>query len=126
MPASYVIDKQRRLVITTVTGAFILADALAHQESLCKDQDFGPSFSQLMDLTQVTEYALTEDDLHKLAQRRVFSEESRRAIVVDGDLGYGLSRMFGMLRENAGELGIRIFRNRDEALDWVLPKKTSA
>jgi hypothetical protein len=31
--------------------------------------------------------------------------------------------MFEILREAAGEHGIRVFRNLDEALDWVLSKE---
>lgn len=126
MPASYKIDKERRLVISTGTGVFLAADALDHQERLCKDPDFDPTFSQLMDLTQITEYNIGLDDMHKLAQREVFAPESRRAIVVQTDLAYGLARMFEMLRENAGELGIRVFRNLDEAFDWVLSKNRTA
>jgi hypothetical protein len=33
--------------------------------------------------------------------------------------------MFKMLRETAGEKGIRVFRVLDEALDWILAGKTS-
>jgi hypothetical protein len=33
--------------------------------------------------------------------------------------------MFEMLRENAGETGIQIFRDLDGALDWVLAKNTA-
>ena len=126
MPARYEIDKERRLVITTATGVLVVADALAHQENLRKDPQFDPTFSQLMDLTQVMEYKIGLDDMLSLTQRRIFAPESRRAIVVPDDLSYGLARMFEMLRENAGEFGIRIFRNRAEALDWVVPKKQDA
>ena len=126
MPIRYEIDKERRLVITTGTGAVHLADALAHQESLRDNPDFDPTFSQLMDYTQLTEYNLGLDDMVKIAQRRVFAPGSRRAIVVRDDLSYGLGRMFEMLRENAGEFGIRVFRDREEALNWLLPNKPGA
>jgi hypothetical protein len=43
--------------------------------------------------------------------------------IVHDDLFFGFSRMFGMLREDAGETGIRIFRNLDDALDWILDRK---
>jgi hypothetical protein len=126
MPARYQIDKERRLVITTVWGLLTLADALAHQHSLVKDRDFDPSFSQVMDLTQITQYDVDANDIFKIAQRSVFSPESRRAIIVKDDLSYGFGRMFEMLRENAGEIGIRVFRHREEALDWVLSKNMTA
>jgi len=103
MPASYKIDKELRLVTTIGSGRLRLGDALAHQESLRKDPDFDPSFSQLMDLTQVTQYDIDSNDIHKLTHRGVFSPTSRGAILVEGDLGYGFGRMFEILRENAGE-----------------------
>ncbi len=45
MPAYYKIDKERRVVMSTVAGVFTLADGLAHQEKLLKDPHFDPSFS---------------------------------------------------------------------------------
>ena len=122
MPATYEIDKQRRLVITTGLGRVTLAEALAHQEQLRKDPDFDPSFSQIMDLTRITDFALEADDIRRLAQKTIFSRESRRAIVASSDLVYGLGRMYEILREIAGGDGIRVFRNLDAALDWIFSK----
>lgn len=120
MPATYEIDKQRRLVITTCLDQLTLADGLAHQEKLQKDPDFDPSFSQLMDCTRVTFSGIAANDIRRLAERNIFSPRSRRAIVVSSNLDYGFGRMFEILRDSAGENGIRIFRNLDEAVDWLL------
>jgi hypothetical protein len=79
-----------------------------------------------MDLTRITEFALEANDIRRLAQGTIFSRESRRAIIASSDLVYGFGRMFEILREIAGENGIRVFRDLDEALDWILPKSTSA
>ena len=54
MPAYFRIDKERKLVMSTISGVFTLADGLAHQDILLKDLDFDPSFSQLLICTQVT------------------------------------------------------------------------
>jgi len=126
MPAYYNIDKERRLVMSTGSGVLTMTDALAHQEKLLKDPDFSPRFSQLMDLTQVTNVEFGTEDLRKLAQRSIFSPDSRRAILVSSDVVFGLSRMFEIFRETLGETGIRVFRNLDDALEWVLAKSTTA
>src|SRR5258708_25504158 len=126
MPATYEIDKQRQLVITTGLGKLTLADALAHQQELLKDPDFDPSFSQIMDLTQITEFALEANDIRRLAQTTIFSRESRRAIIASSDLVYGFGRIFEILREIVGENGIRVFRDLDEAIDWILSKNLTA
>jgi hypothetical protein len=126
MPATYEIDKQRRLVISTVLDKLTVADALGHQEKLLKDPDFDPGFSQIIDVTRATLSGLEASDIRKIAERNVFSPGSRRAIVVSTNLAFGFGRMFETLREDAGENGIRVFRDLDEAVDWILSKSMNA
>ena len=123
MPAFYKIDKERRLVLSSGTGVFNKEAAQSHQERLLADPEFDSSYSQLMDFTHVTQIDLTAADVQQLALRNIFSPESRRAFLVTNDLGFGLGRMFEILRESAGERGIRVFRDLEEALDWVLAKQ---
>ena len=125
MPAFYKIDKERRLVLSTIYGVVTLADGLTHQEKLRNDPDFDPSFSQLMDYTNAVKFDFSTDDVRMFAQHTVFSTDSRRAMLVSGDLAFGLARMFETLRESLGEKGIRVFRNLEEALDWVLAKNSA-
>jgi hypothetical protein len=119
MPAFYKILKERKVVLSTASGVFALADALAHQNQILDDPGFDPRYSQLLDFTHVTKIELSTADVHKLAERAVFWPTSCRAILVTTDIGQGLARLFKMLRENAGEKGIRIFRNLDDALEWI-------
>jgi len=125
MPAYFRIDKERRLVMSTISGVFTLADGLAHQEKLLKDPDFDPNFSQLLDCTHVTHVELRPEDVRRLAQRSIFSPNSHRAILVGSDLVFGFARMFLMFRETLGEKGIRVFYSLDEALYWVLAENTA-
>lgn len=119
MPAFYKIDKEHRVVLSTASGVFDLAAALAHQDQLLADPDFDPSYSQLLDYSHVTDVRIDANDIRKLAERSVFWPCSRRAMYVTRDIEYGFARMFEMLRENAGEKGIRVFRNLDDALAWI-------
>jgi len=123
MPAFYKIDKERRLVISTGAGILTMAEILAHQKKLGNDPDFDPGFSQLIDFSQVSELDLDASDIRVLAQRSIFSPRSRRAFIMPTELAYGLGRMYGMLRESAGEHGIGVFRDLEEALDWILSKE---
>jgi hypothetical protein len=122
MPFHYKIDKERKLVMSTGFGVFTVADAWSHQEKLRKEPDFDPSFSQLMDLSHVTKIELRPEDVRRLAQASIFAPNSKRAILVTSEVGFGLARMFSILREALGEKGIEAFRNLDDALDWVLAK----
>ncbi len=120
MPTFYKIDKERKLVLSTGSGVVTMADAISHQTKLLQESDFDPSFSQLLDLTQVETYEVTLNDVRKLAQAKVFSPDSRRAILVNNDYAFGAARVFEALRGISGEKGIRVFRDLDEALDWIL------
>ncbi len=126
MPAFYKIDKENRLVMTTGSGTLTMAEAIAHQEKLQRDPEFEPTYAQLIDFSHVTKIELNAEDVHRLAQESIFSPTSRRAILVANDTAYGLARMFEILRETAGDTGIEVYRNLDEALDWVLARGASA
>jgi len=126
MPAFFEIEKDHRLVITSASGVVTMAEALAHNQKLRKDPDFDPSFSQLIDLSNVTKIELNREDILTLAQDPILSDNSRRAILATGDLTFGLARMFEMFRESKGKETIRVFRNRDEARAWALGKNTAA
>ncbi len=126
MPAFYKIDRENRLVMTTASGVFTLADILAHEEKLRLDPDFDPSFSQLLDASHITKLEITSEHIRRLAQDSLFSPDSRRALLVSNDAAFGLARMFEILRESAGDTGIEVFRSLDEALEWVLSRRASA
>ncbi len=119
MPASYEIDKHQRLVITTATGVLTLAEALAHQEKLSGDKDFDPEFSQLVDLTGITELTIDSAGIRVLAIKKVFSLRSRRAVLVNSELAFAFARMFSSFRGFEGEHQIEVFRDRTKALEWL-------
>ena len=126
MPAFYKIDAAHKLVMTTASGVFNLADGLAHQDQILKDPDFDPSFSQLVNFANASKVDLSAEDVRRLAERRVFWQCARRAILVADDLGFGFARMFEMLREDAGDNNIRVFRSLDDAIEWILPDERNA
>jgi hypothetical protein len=121
VPASYHIDKARRLVISTASGFLTAADILAHQRKLLGDSDFDPTCSQIVDCSAVTGVDLSPDDVRTVAASTIFSAHSRRAVLVTTDEQFGFARMFKMMREAEGEYGIRVFRDKGEAWRWALP-----
>jgi hypothetical protein len=124
--ASYKIDKERKLVLSSGTGVLTKEDILGHMDRLSKDPDFDPNFSQVSDFTQITVLEIGPEDVRQLAQRNVFSPRSRRAFVVKDDLQFGLARMFEIHRDLSGETGIRVFRTFDEAMDWILVRNAAS
>jgi hypothetical protein len=120
MSAFYTIDKERRLVLSSGAGVLTKEDLLGHMDRLSKDPDFDPDFSQVSDFRQIAALEIGPEDVRQLAQRNIFSPRSRRAFVVKDDFQFGLARMFEIHRELKGEMGIRVFRNFDEAMDWIM------
>ncbi len=120
MEKPYFIDRENRLVITTHTGVITEGFFLHHQSALLADPEFDASFNQLVDLTDTTGVELSPEFMRRMAERHVFSPQSRRAVVTPKKEIFGLTRMFQSYRELVGgKEQIQIFEDRDEALRWL-------
>jgi hypothetical protein len=113
------IDASDRVVILDVSGE--LSDeglrSLAAEARAALEEK--PDFGLLIDLRNAVGRDVTTEGVRILAtQPLLLSPDSRRAIVVPSDLGFGMGRMYQTLREGqAGE--INVFRDLDEARRWV-------
>lgn len=117
MPVRYIIDKERRLVLTTGEGAVTVQETLTHRDQLLRDPDFDPSFNQLNDYTKVTDVLFSVHEQSPLARLDEFSPTSRRAIVVSTPAHYGMARQFQVYQE--GRSMIQVFCDRAAALQWL-------
>jgi hypothetical protein len=121
MPMFYHIDKARKLVMTSASGVVSRDDVNDHFQKLQNDPDFQPQFSELGDFTHLTRIDLTAEDIRDFARTDIFSSRSRRAVVVGDDTAAVLAEMFTLLRQVAGERGIRVFRKLEDGIDWIIP-----
>ena len=119
MPVQYFIYPQYRLVVTTGRGRVVFAEVRAHQDALLDDPDFHPEFNQLMEGTDVTDFALSADEIRVLTTRKVFSPMSRRALIVGNTFLYGMGRMLQTYHELSETAPLTIFRDRASALQWL-------
>ena len=119
MPMDYIIDRDRRLVISVAHGSLTFADVERHQRALLVDPDFDSTFDQIGDLTRVTEFLLTSEEIRIAAARKVFSHGSRRVCIAPDDLQFAMLRMFETYREVFGGLEVtQVVRTREEAVAW--------
>ncbi len=95
------------------------ADLRGTQDGVRDDPRFAPDFSQLYDLTAVTEIGLTPTGMRALANRSPFDRDARRAIVVSSDVAFGMARMYQMIADS-DPTQFRIFRDVNEAFAWLL------
>jgi hypothetical protein len=120
MPAFYKIDKARNLVLTTGFGFITKQEVITLQDQMSNDPEFDPNFSQVADFSRLTNTDIGMADIQTFAQRDAFSNRSRRAIIVQGEIAFGFARIFELCRQLVGAYGIRVFRNRAEAFAWIL------
>ena len=120
MPCRYVIDSERRLVVSTGWDRVTFAEMKAHQDKLASDPDFHPEFDQFVDATAVTTLEASPDELKTIISRRLYSPTSRRAFVASNLHVLGLGRVMEMYAKMTGEREqVRLFHDRVEALQWL-------
>jgi len=120
MPCNYTIYKDKGLVVSTASGVFTFAEAMAHEDKIYDDPDFDPTFVHLIDATGITQVDLTASEISTLARRVRFSPKARKALVVNTVLLFGLARMFETYLQLAGTSEfVSVFKERKEALAWL-------
>src|SRR4051812_35474084 len=118
MPASHTIDVQQRLVRSRAWGALSEADLIAHYRAIREDPRFDPTFSQLGDLREVSEFLMSSTAIRREAGVHVFDRHARRALVASSDIAFGLSRMYATEAEGATQF-VQVFRDMAEAEEWL-------
>lgn len=113
------VEAASRVVILTVRGVLGDAELLRLTDALGKESGVERDFSILIDLRQADGKTVSGAGVRAIAAKPlVLSTASRRAIVVPSDLGFGMARMYELLRE--GKSGpTQVFRDYDEARRWV-------
>src|SRR5262245_1189767 len=97
-------DSKQRLVVVTVTGVLTDQDLLEGYDQMVADPRFRSDYHQLVDLRGATGEAVTAQGVRALVGRDPeFAPTSRRAIVIRSQLGFGMARMYEILR--GGEAG---------------------
>ena len=124
MPVSYRIDSALGVVFTKGEGRVTDEEALAYQDQVCQDAAFDPAFNQILDLADVTEFAVSSETIRTLARRTPLLPSARRAVVAKSDLVYGMVRMFLSYSDVGPEQG-QIFASVAEARRWLIPEPTN-
>ena len=113
------IDAAARVVTLQVNGALGDQELLSLANELEKAPEVRSDFSLLIDLRQAAGRDVTSAGVRALVARPlVLSTASRRAVVVPSDLGFGMARMYELLRGDQGG-ATRVFRDYEEARRWV-------
>jgi hypothetical protein len=120
MPFSYVVYKDRNLVISTGSDRVTWEEIKARQDQTENDPGFHPEFNQIVDLRAVTGFDMTSEQARALARRRTFSSTSKRAFIATEPAVFGVGRMWQILSElSDNQSQIRVFYDLSSALKWL-------
>jgi len=118
MPGSYLIDSADRLVYSRAWGRLTAVDLTSHARTLRDDSRFDPSFRQIADLREVTEFRVSGPNIQLLATMNPFGPGSRRALIVVAEVAHGLARMYEASFATPPE-GFRIFPSLSDGFAWL-------
>ena len=119
MPCEFLIDTNRRLVISRGTGTFRYADFVQHFKKLGKDPRFQPRFDHIVDCRKFERFEVTTTEVYNIGSQSLFAAKSRRAFVVSSELHFGLGRMFATFRQVASGQETTVFREMGDAIAWL-------
>ena len=112
------IDTAQRRVFTEGAGVLTDAEMLAHPQELLSDSDFDPSFDQIVDATTFSRLDVTTDAIMTLAEHSPFLPTSRRALVIESDMQFGLARQY-LLFVDGDMKRLHAFRTMEDAEAWL-------
>ena len=118
MPITFRIDKSSGVIFTSAQGAITDQDPRAFQRALMGDSDFDPNFKHLIDTTDVTEFDVSAAAVLELYLAEMFTDGTRRAVVVPENQSAELEKLYGIVRNFRNE-DLRAFRDMDEARLWL-------
>jgi hypothetical protein len=121
MTIHYQIDASTHRITTRAFGEVAIDEVLQHFDELSADPNFEPGLDVLLDLLDCE--TVPDADEIRLAAARVTADLStlrfgRLAIAVASEVLFGSLRMFHTLSESAFTEA-QVFRDRDEALQWL-------
>ena len=119
MPFTVQIDPIRRRCTIRYEGRVTAADFESARAEILAHPDFDPDFDELVDHSRSNGMAVPAEAVRELATKPpIYHPSSRRALVAPSAAGFGMGRMYELLREGkAGD--IRVFREADEAMRWL-------
>jgi len=113
----HVIHADREFVVVTFGKSLSFADIARYSMLLRANPAFRPTFSEIVDLTEVEEITVEADEFLKLADETdPFSPSAKRAFVAWTSAQNHAARMHKILR---AQRNIEIFSTLEEAERWI-------
>jgi hypothetical protein len=122
-PLDYDIDEDQGVVCLRGSGEVTNDDMQNMPTRVAADPRLRNGMLSLTDLSNITEYKVTTAGIERymstLESTREVRGQSRAAIVAPRDLHFGMARVLELKSEGRGLLQFKVFRNREEACEWL-------
>ena len=94
MPVVLKIDSRRRVVYSSFYGRVTDQELLGHRSTIVSDPAFNRSYNEIVDLTAVTEPAISDSTL---GSESLYDDSSAHIIVASAEIGVQLANKFKAL-----------------------------
>jgi len=117
------IDMEKKMRTHVVHGMLDIDELTVQLREIYSSQEYDPDMDVVWDLREADFSAIKASEVKSFMEfvRKHWGVggKSRAALVVSRDLDYGLSRMYEILMEGATTSTITVFKNIDEAKQWI-------
>lgn len=125
MPVSYSYNSSKEALYGKMTGELSIEEYRSITEEIVSSASYPPNIRTIWDFRGLDFSTITRDFVHALRNvRAAFPKRraARIAFVVNGDLGFGVTRMFETVCDELDDTSM-VFRNFSEAEEWLFQKK---
>jgi hypothetical protein len=117
------IDKTENLRMHKLSGPLAAKDVLEALRGVYSSPEFEPDTNVLWDVRDASVLSMSSSDVQEVselvAKHWGTGGTSRAALVVSKDFEFGLMKMYQVYLESRISTEVRVFRDIDEALEWV-------
>lgn len=106
-----------------VKGVIDINELISHLKQIYSSSDFNPNMDVFWNLCEADFSSLPTEDIRRFMEfvgdHWGKNDNSKAAIIVSNDLGFGLSRMYEMLLSSETSSKVNVFRGIDKANEWM-------
>ena len=116
-------DIKNNIRYQAVKGVIDIDKLIKYLEQIYKVPEFNPNMDVFWDLREADFSSVSTEAIYNfigfVGKYWGKEKDTKAALVVSDDLGFGLSRMYEMLLETDSPSQINIFRDIDKAEEWI-------
>ena len=120
------INTKLKLRSHIIKGIIDISKLSLYLKQLYSESNFNLEFNVFWDLREADFSKVSSEEVRSLmnyvSNTWGKSGKNKAALIVSQDLGFGLSRMYQMLMESSSSSRIAIFKEIDEAKNWIKNK----